>query len=102
MRQPLWLFLVAGVLSNVVGNNPAAMLLIPYIHSGDPVAAGAAIALGTGFSGNLIVFGSLAGIIAVESAARHGVKISFGEFAGAGVPVAVSTMLLAAAWIWLL
>ncbi len=99
---PLWLLAVTSVLSNVVGNNPTAMLLVPYIHGGHPAAAGAAVALGTGFSSNAIVFGSLAGIIVVEAAARHGVRISFGEFSRAGVPVAVATMLLAAAWIWML
>ncbi len=102
LQQPMWLLLVASVLSNIVGNNPTAMLLVPYIHSGQPAAAGAAVALGTGFSSNAIVFGSLAGIIVVEAAARHGVKISFGEFARAGVPVALATMLLAAGWIWVL
>ncbi len=102
LQQPLWLLAVTAVLSNAVGNNPTAMLLVPYIHGGHPAAAGAAVALGTGFSSNAIVFGSLAGIIVVEAAARHGVKISFGEFARAGVPVALATMVLAATWIWLL
>jgi Na+/H+ antiporter NhaD/arsenite permease-like protein len=100
LHQPLWLFLVVSALSNIVGNNPAVMLLVPYLGSaGDPEALGAALALGTGFSSNLIVFGSLAGIIVVEEAAKQGVKISFGEFSRAGLPVALACMALAAAWI---
>jgi Na+/H+ antiporter NhaD/arsenite permease-like protein len=103
LHQPLWLFLVVSVLSNIVGNNPAVMLLVPYLGTGgDPEALGAALALGTGFSSNLVVFGSLAGIIVVEEAAKQGVKISFGEFSRAGVPAALACMALAAAWIAIL
>jgi Na+/H+ antiporter NhaD/arsenite permease-like protein len=79
------------------------MLLVPYLGEGSNAdALGAALALGTGFASNLMLFGSLAGIIVVEQAARHGVKISFGEFARAGIPVALACMLLAATWILLL
>ncbi|MEQ4618668.1 MAG: SLC13 family permease [Corticimicrobacter sp.] len=103
LNDPISLFLVGGALSNIVGNNPAVMLLVPVL---DPVghadALGAALVLGTGFSSNLIVFGSLAGIIVVEQAATCGVKISFGEFARAGVPVTLACMVLAAGWILML
>ncbi len=103
LQDPLWLLGVVSVLSNVVGNNPAVMLLTPFLERGaNADALGAALALGTGFSSNLIVFGSLAGIIVVEQSARQGVKISFGEFARAGVPVALACLALAAVWIALL
>jgi Na+/H+ antiporter NhaD/arsenite permease-like protein len=103
LDAPLTLFLVISVLSNVIGNNPAVMLLIPYIGGpGDHAALGAALALGTGFSSNMIVFGSLAGIIVVEQAKARGIAIGFGEFARAGVPVALACMLMAAAWIALI
>lgn len=100
LNDPLALFLVSGVLSNIVGNNPAVMLLVPFLTPGaEADALGAALALGTGFSSNLIVFGSLAGIIVVEQAAACGVRISFGEFARAGVPATIACMALAALWI---
>ena len=103
LTQPLTLFFVSGVLSNIVGNNPAVMLLVPYLHSdGSADALGAALSLGTHFSSNLIVFGSLAGIIVVERAAAFGHKISFGEFARAGVLVTMATMAFATVWILLL
>ncbi len=101
LNDPFSLFLVSSVLSDIVGNNPTVMLLVPYLHPGDGAnALGAALALGTGFSGNLIIFGSLAGIIVVEQAASCGIKITFGEFARAGVPVVLATMALAAVWIF--
>lgn len=103
LENPLALFAVSGVLSNTVGNNPAVMLLVPFLDPGPHAhALGAALALGTGFSSNLIVFGSLAGIIVVEQAATCGIRISFGEFARAGVPVTVLTVILAVGWIFLM
>lgn len=103
LNQPFALFIVGGVLSNIVGNNPTVMLLVPYLHGdGATDALGAALALGTGFSSNLIIFGSLAGIIVVEQAAACGIKISFKEFARAGIPVTLATMLMAALWILLI
>lgn len=100
LNDPISLFVVGGVLSNIVGNNPTVMLLVPYLHPGASAdALGAALALGTGFSSNLIIFGSLAGIIVVEESAARGIKISFGQFARAGVPVTIVTMVLAAIWI---
>jgi Na+/H+ antiporter NhaD/arsenite permease-like protein len=103
LNNPLALFVVGGTLSNIVGNNPAVMLLVPYLHPGaHGDALGAALALGTGFSSNMIIFGSLAGIIVVEQAKACGIKISFGEFARAGIPVMLASMLLAAGWILLM
>lgn len=103
LNEPLSLLFVGGVLSNLVGNNPAVMLLVPYLHSGAGAdARGAALALGTGFSSNMIVFGSLAGIIVVEQAAARGIKISFAEFARTGAIVMVLCMIMAASWIYFL
>jgi Na+/H+ antiporter NhaD/arsenite permease-like protein len=105
LDQPMTLFLVIGALSNIVGNSPAVMLLIPYLGAGadaDREALGAALALGTNFSSNLVVFGSLAGIIVVEQAKAKGIAISFAEFARAGVPVALACMAMAALWIALI
>lgn len=100
LNEPIALFFSSAILSNIVGNNPAVMLLTPYIHIGASAdILGAALVLGTGFSSNLIVFGSLAGIIAVEQSARHGVTISFAEFAQSGIPVALSCLAMASVWI---
>jgi Na+/H+ antiporter NhaD/arsenite permease-like protein len=98
--NPSILFLVCSALSNTVGNNPAVMLLTPFLpHSTDHTAIGAALALGTGFSSNLIIFGSLAGIIVLEQAAERGVKITMAEFCRAGVPVTVLSGALALVWL---
>ncbi|GAB1440973.1 SLC13 family permease [Providencia sp.] len=100
LNNPLALFLVTGVLSTIVGNNPSVMLLVPFLTpEGNADSLGAALVLGSGFSSNLLVFGSLAGIIVVEQSAAYGVKISFSEFSKSGGIVALLCMLLAATWI---
>nr|WP_275663943.1 SLC13 family permease [Ignatzschineria cameli] len=101
LNDPLSLLFTGAILSNSVGNNPAVMLLTPYLHSGSNAASlGAALTLGTGFASNLMIFGSLAGIIAVEESKKHGVIITFGEFLKSGFLVAGSCLAMAAGWIY--
>jgi Na+/H+ antiporter NhaD/arsenite permease-like protein len=100
LHDPMSMLLIMTVLSNVVGNNPAVMLVAPFMEgASDRQALGAAISLGTGFSSNAFVFCSLAGIIVVEEGRQRGVAVSFGEFARVGIPVALLCLLLAGAWI---
>lgn len=101
LHDPVTLLLAGGFISNVIGNNPAVMLLSPFMSGGDSMVLGAALALGTGFFSNFIVFGSLAGIIVVEQSARRGVTISFSEFMRAGAPASVLCTLVALVWILL-
>ncbi|MCA0303051.1 MAG: transporter [Proteobacteria bacterium] len=102
LLHPMTLLVVIGVLSDIVGNNPAVMLVVPYVTSANPELAGAALALGTGLASNVVVFGSLAGIIASEEAAKAGAPISLSEFSIAGLPVSLATMAIAAAWLLIL
>lgn len=101
LNDPLSLFFTSALLSNIVGNNPTVMLLVPYLETGlhnDILCA--ALALGTGFSSNMLIFGSLAGIVVVEQSKACGVNISFMDYAKAGVPVALVCLILSAFWIY--
>lgn len=102
LQHPLTLLVTIGVLSDIVGNNPAVLLVVPYVQSANPELAGAAMALGTGLASNIVVFGSLAGIIVVEEAGRRGVPISLAEFSRAGVPVSLIGLAIAAGWLMIL
>ena len=102
LGNPQILLWVMALISNTVGNTAAVILMMPYIGDGNAELTAAAMALGTGFSSNLVVFGSLAGIIVTEAARRHDVTISFWEFSRAGAPVFLACMLLAAGWIMLI
>lgn len=102
LMHPLTLLAVSGVISDIVGNNPAVMMLVPYVTGADPELAGAAMALGTGLASNVVVFGSLAGIIAAEQAAKAGAPITLAEYSLAGIPVALVTLLIGAGWLLVL
>jgi len=82
-----------------VSNVPCVMLLLPFATK--PVD-GAAMALASGLSSNLLIIGSLANIIVVDAAARRGIKISFAEFTRSGVPVTLVSLAIAALWLWLI
>jgi Na+/H+ antiporter NhaD/arsenite permease-like protein len=92
------LFLVTFVLSNVVSNVPAVMMLLPFAR--DPLA-GPMLALVSTLAGNLLIVGSIANIIVVSSAARHGIRIDWHRHARVGIPVTLVTLAISAAYLWL-
>lgn len=96
--HPGWLFGVTPVLSNLVSNVPAVMLLLPV--ASHPMA-GPILALSSTLAGNLLIVGSIANIIVVEQAARQGVVIGWREHARCGIPVTILTLGAAAAWLFL-
>lgn len=96
LSRPAWLFGAGVVLSNLVSNVPAVMLLLPFAHH--PLA-GPALALSSTLAGNLLVVGSIANIIVIDQAARLGVRISWREHARVGIPVSLLTLALAAGWL---
>jgi hypothetical protein len=76
LSKPAWLFAVTPVLSNLVSNVPAVMVLLPLADAG---AGGPALALSSTFAGNLLVVGSIANIIVVERAASLGVVVDLAD-----------------------
>jgi Na+/H+ antiporter NhaD/arsenite permease-like protein len=87
--SPGALYTAAAALSNLVSNVPAVMLLLPFAKFPQ---AGPVLALSSTLAGNLVIVGSIANIIVVELAARHGVKISWGCHARTGIPVTLLTL----------
>lgn len=96
VRDPAVLFPVVAVLSNLVSNVPAVMLLLP---GADGPLAGSVLALASTFAGNLVLVGSIANLIVVEQARAVGVRVGAREHAVVGVPVTLATLVLAAAWL---
>jgi Na+/H+ antiporter NhaD/arsenite permease-like protein len=97
LRAPGTLFGATAVLSNMVSNVPAVMLLLP---AADHPMAGAILALASTLAGNLFIVGSIANIIVVDQAARFGVRIDWRTHARVGVPVTLGTLGLAAGWLF--
>lgn len=93
------LFVTSFILSNVVSNVPAVMLLLPTTVGEH---AGTVLALSSTLAGNLLIVGSIANIIVVNEATRKGIKIDWQEHAKLGVPITVATLVIASAYLWLL
>jgi Na+/H+ antiporter NhaD/arsenite permease-like protein len=98
LARPAWLFAVTPVLSNLISNVPAVMLLLPATSGPQ---AGAILALTSTFAGNLLIVGSIANIIVVEAAGRQGVGIDWRAHARTGIPVTLVTLAIAGVWLWL-
>ncbi|HEX4335804.1 MAG TPA: SLC13 family permease [Polyangiaceae bacterium] len=90
---------LAGILSNVVSNVPAVMVLkssvlaLPHPHT-----AWLTLAMASTLSGNLTLPGSLATIIVVERA-RERTHISFLDFVKVGAPSALLGATFGALWL---
>ena len=98
LRQPAWLFTVAVLLSNLVSNVPATMLLLPA--ASHPLS-GPILALATTLAGNLLIVGSIANIIVIDQAGRLNIKITYLEHARVGVPITILSLVFTAGWLWL-
>jgi Na+/H+ antiporter NhaD/arsenite permease-like protein len=96
LSEPGPLLVVGVLLSNLVSNVPAVMLLLPHLQGEQ---AGVMLALVSTFAGNLLLVGSIANLIVVDLARRSGIHIGWKQHALTGLPVTLGT--LALAWVWL-
>jgi Na+/H+ antiporter NhaD/arsenite permease-like protein len=103
LSRPVGLLsLVAALLSNVVSNVPAVLLMEPLlkaIPAGLRENAWLALAMSSTLAGNLTVLGSVANLIVLENGRREGVRVSFWEYSKVGVPLTILTMAIGIAWL---
>jgi Na+/H+ antiporter NhaD/arsenite permease-like protein len=86
------------VMSNVFGNVPSVILLL-QVWPNPPEGALYGLAILLSFAGNLLLLGSFANLIVAERASQFRVHISFGDYARAGIPITVLSMLFAMFWL---
>jgi len=88
---------VSTVLSNLVSNVPATMLLVKFL---DPtrIQEWYTLAISSTFAGNLVLIGSIANLIVVEQAEAMGTKVGFAEHARIGIPVTLLSLACLALW----
>lgn len=92
--------LSAAVLSNIVSNVPAVLLLRREMGSMvDPQQAWLTLAMASTLAGNFTLLGSAATLIVAEIAAVRGVKLTFSAFLKAGVPITILTMVIGIVWL---
>ena len=93
-RAPV-LSAATAVLSNLVSNVPAVLVLKPFVAGlGDPQRAWLVVAMASTLAGNLTVLGSVANLIVVQSARARGVRIGFWQYFRVGAPLTVLTILV--------
>jgi len=94
------LTVVTTLLSNLISNVPAVMLLSKLVPTlPDPPAAWLTLAMSSTLAGNLTLLGSIANLIVLESARRKGVTITFMQYLRVGMPVTVLTLAFGVWWL---
>jgi Na+/H+ antiporter NhaD/arsenite permease-like protein len=91
LNSPINLTLAAAVLSNLINNAPAVMLLIKVVHISRPTMA-YILALANSLGGSLIIIGSVSNIIVVQQARELGIRISFRDFERLAIPVTLAAI----------
>ncbi|HET6404575.1 MAG TPA: SLC13 family permease [Candidatus Thermoplasmatota archaeon] len=81
-----------AVLSNLVSNVPAVLLLLPTVESD---AQALLLAAASTFAGNATFLGSAATVIVAETARHEGADFSVLQFTLLGLPLSVATLVLA-------
>ncbi len=88
-----------AVLSNVVSNVPAVMLLKSLVPGfANPRTAWLVLAMASTLAGNLTITGSVANIIVVETAKKEA-PIGFWDYFRVGLPITLLTLAFGAVWL---
>ena len=88
---------VTAVLSNLVSNVPAVLMMKPFVKSD---TAWLTVAMASTLAGNFTILGSIANLIVVQKAAARGVVISFWDYFRVGAPLTVITLVIGTFWLW--
>jgi Na+/H+ antiporter NhaD/arsenite permease-like protein len=96
------LSLMSVILSNLVSNVPAVLLLRPAVLTlPDPTAGWLTLAATSTLAGNLTLLGSVANLIVAEIALKRGVKLTFWEYTKSGIIITIISLIIGIIWIQL-
>ncbi len=91
---------VTALLSNLVSNVPAVLVLKPFIASlSNPQHAWLVVAMASTLAGNFTLVGSAANLIVAQRARNGGVTIGFWAYFKVGAPLTVLTILFGVWWL---
>jgi Na+/H+ antiporter NhaD/arsenite permease-like protein len=89
-----------AILSNLVSNVPAVLLLRPFVGAlQDHDRAWLVIAMASTLAGNFTILGSIANLIVVEKADRRGIRIGFWDHFRVGAPLTLLTLACGTFWL---
>jgi len=91
---------LTAVLSNLVSNVPAVLLLHPFVEQlPHRDTSWLALAMASTLAGNFTILGSIANLIVVQSAASRGIYIGFWEYFAVGAPLTILTIAIGTLWL---
>lgn len=91
--------IVTLVLSNIVSNVPAVLLMKFFIPQENPELWWKALALISTLAGNLTISGSIANLIVVEIAKREHIHVAAWDYLKVGFPLTLFTILTGVLWL---
>lgn len=100
LDNPTILASVTAVLSNLVSNVPAVLLLKSFVASlQDPQRAWLVVAMAATLAGNFTLVGSVANLIVAQRAKARGVELNFWAYFKVGAPLTVLTIAFGLLWL---
>jgi Na+/H+ antiporter NhaD/arsenite permease-like protein len=100
LNVPWRLALVTAILSNLVSNVPAVLLLKPFVLGmADSAHAWIIVAMGSTLAGNLTLLGSVANLIVAEKAKSEDIEVSFAAYLRVGLPVTILSLAFGTWWL---
>lgn len=98
----IWnLTVVTSLLSNLISNVPAVLLLKSVAaNMPNPRLGWLTIAAASTLAGNLTLLGSVANLIVAETASRWRIDLSFWEYTKSGVIITLISLLIGVAWLY--
>lgn len=91
---------ITAVLSNIVSNVPAVLVLKPFVEElHDPQRAWLVVAMTATLAGNFTLVGSVANLIVAQRAKARGVEVRFWPYFAIGAPLTVITILAGLLWL---
>ena len=88
-----WLVGLSALLSNLISNVPAVLLLAQVVPQGS-TQLWLGLATSSTLAGNATILGAACNVIVVQVASRDGVSVSMRDFVKAGLPVTAATLVL--------
>jgi len=91
---------VTAVLSNLVSNVPAVLLLKSFVPNlQDPHRAWLVVAMAATLAGNFTLVGSVANLIVAQRAKARGVEFNFWAYFKVGAPITILTIVFGLLWL---
>jgi Na+/H+ antiporter NhaD/arsenite permease-like protein len=91
---------VTAVMSNIVSNVPAVLLLKPFIPNlEDAHRAWLVVAMAATLAGNFTLVGSVANLIVAQRAQARGVELDFWSYFRVGAPLTILTIAFGLLWL---